>query len=129
MTVPKNCPLCHTNGKVKMMAETPDAYLAKPTVAAVEGCYLIVPKPHLTDVMMLPGRWHVSLRNLLGQVPWYRLGTSFNLSFNSGEAAGQTLPHIHFWVIPRMEDESTPSYKKGTATLISMLNDTTSTAT
>lgn len=116
------CPLCPENGKVNIIAETAIAYLVEAKNSPVENSYLIVPKDHITDITLMLGRWQSSFRLLLVKVPWYTPETPYNVSLNSGRAAGQTLTHLHYWVIPRTEDEASASYGKGTATLIKELN-------
>lgn len=44
----------------------------------------------------------------------------YNISLNIGKLAGQTVKHLHFWVIPRYAD--TPSTGKGLACLIKDAN-------
>lgn len=119
------CPLCPENGKVDIIAMTEDAYLVEPNVSPMEDCFLIIPKEHITDVMELPALWHKSFSAMLMCVPWYAYDTPYTLGLNSGKAAGQTLSHIHYWVIPRPEREGSSTYGKGTATLLKELSQTT----
>jgi len=119
------CPLCPENDKVDIIAMTEDAYLVEAKVSPMEDCFLIIPKQHITDVMELPALWQKSFSAMLTCVPWYTPDAPFTLGLNSGKAAGQTLPHIHNWVIPRREREGSNTYGKGTATLIKELGQMT----
>lgn len=99
------------------------AYLVAPKDSPIDDCYLIVPSSHVTDLRMLPEEWQRAVAHLLDFVPWFDHGlASFNFSLNVGRPAGQTLPHLHFWVIPRSEEMGSLSYGQGTATLIARLN-------
>lgn len=118
-----DCPLCPSNGKVNIVAVTGAAYLVEAKASPIEGCHLIVPTEHITDVARLPSTWQACVHGLLVMLPWDVRSTPFNLSMNLGPAAGQTLPHLHLWVIPRVEEPTKLSYAKGTATLIKELND------
>lgn len=125
VSVPENCPLCPGNGQVSIVAEAHEAYLVKALNADIEDCYLIVPKAHITDPMMLPGRWWIDVRSLFEYIPWRSSSAAYNHSSNYGEAAGQTLEHYHLWFIPRRETILAPSFKKGLATLIKDANEST----
>ncbi len=118
-----NCPLCPTNGKVIIIAEAEVAYLVEAKVSPIEGCFLIVPKDHITELVVLPDLWQVSFGELLLQLPCYSPSLPLNISLNLGRAAGQTLPHLHYWVITRSEEEMRASYGKGMATLIKELDE------
>ncbi len=55
------------------------------------------------------------MRELLPLVP--ELGEHYNLSLNVGKSAGQSVKHLHFWVIKR--EGGLGSSGKGLARLIS----------
>jgi len=117
------CPLCPGNGKVDIMSDRGIAYLVVPKISPVDDCYLIVPTQHITDIRSLPDTWQVAVSYLMNDVPWFVPGESaYNLSLNVGKAAGQTLPHLHFWVIPRTANEEVPSYGLGAATLVQQID-------
>jgi len=128
--VSKDCPFCPANGKVDIIADTKDAYLVEAKNAPLAGCYLIVPKKHVTEMRHMPSRWQIAVQILLTKVPWYASGTPFNLSLNYGRPAGQTLEHLHCWVIPRVvvDSDVPPSYGKGLATLIKEADEASQTA-
>ena len=101
------CPLCPENGKVTILDETLCAYLVRAkdkTGSDLEGRYLIVPKQHITSVDQLPNGWMRHMSHLMKAVPELSEGADYNLSLNYGEAAGQTLRHLHWWVIIRTDD-------------------------
>lgn len=116
-----NCPLCPDNGKVDIIEETKNGYLVEARDQPVPGCFLIIPREHITHISKLPPMWQVDLTDLLDSVPWYTREADFNISLNQGKKAGQTLGHIHFWVFPRGdEQEGSVSYGKGAATLLQL---------
>lgn len=80
---------------------------------------LVVPREHIESPLQLPSDWWKSLTELLVQVPG--LPESYNISLNYGKPAGQTRPHLHFWVIGRLEDE--PASGIGLARLIKLYNE------
>jgi len=82
------------------------------------GNYLIIPKLHVESVVGLPDNWWQDVKELLSKIPGPL--TDYNLSFNIGPAAGQTVKHLHFWVIPRRADE--PASGQGLITLINFRN-------
>jgi diadenosine tetraphosphate (Ap4A) HIT family hydrolase len=110
------CPLCPKNNLLKetIIAQTTDAYLIKAYNSL--GNYLIVPLVHTESPETLPRNWWGSVSELLTHVPH---GEHYNISVNIGADAGQSVKHIHFWVIPRTSGQ--PASGKGFARLI---NDT-----
>lgn len=109
-----NCPFCRSNDKLKgkVIAEIESAYLVQASYGP--GNYLIIPAEHIESALNLPDTWWRDVKTLLSRVP--DLLESYNLSFNLGEEAGQTIKHLHLWIIPRMAGQ--PSSGKGLARLI-----------
>lgn len=98
-----DCLFCLASGKIsrdKVVAETPWAYMIVEYSQIVPGTYMIVPKRHKESVFRLGACFWLSLIWLLRKVPWMGL-SDYNLSINFGKDAGQTIPHIHIWIIPR----------------------------
>jgi diadenosine tetraphosphate (Ap4A) HIT family hydrolase len=110
----QHCPLCPQNGLLKepIVAQTKGAYLMPAHSSPAN--YLIVPLAHTESPHDLPDDWWASVKELLAKVPG--LGDHYNISINLGRNAGQTVKHIHFWIIPRDGDK--PSSGKGFASLI-----------
>lgn len=117
------CPFCLANGKMKsLQAETDLGYLAVPINSPVPGAYLIVPKKHLIDDRNLPDLWQVTRRELLGHVPWIDVWHRNDVT-NNGSDAGQTILHLHEWVIPRSgELPMSTAYRLSLATLVGKAN-------
>lgn len=115
----QNCPLCLGNGifKGEITARTANAYLTPASTRPDN--YLIIPMEHIESLTALPDTWWHDVKELLPSVP--SLPESYNLSFNIGEPAGQTLKHLHLWVIPRFE--GAPSSGRGLATLVERVDE------
>lgn len=78
----------------------------------LEDMYLLLAPDHIEQLK----RWH----NLSESIEWARyvlkLDDDLNISMNIGAIAGQTLPHLHVWLIKRKPN--LPSSCKGLAHLI-----------
>lgn len=74
-----------------------------------EGHTLIIPRDHLTSLDETLRRLGPSLSPAISRVMEYLKNEfspdGFNVGFNSGEAAGQTIDHVHCHVIPRYEGD------------------------
>lgn len=73
-----------------------------------EGHTLVIPKAHTTGLLDTPD---ATLAEVIARVKKVaaHLKTAlpcdgFNICQNNGEAAGQTVPHIHFHIVPRRAD-------------------------
>ena len=78
-----------------------DAYPVMP------GHVLIIPKRHVTSFLQLTDEERIELFSLIDTVMNVLKEnlnvTGFNIGFNIGESAGQTIEHLHCHVIPRYE--------------------------
>lgn len=112
--MPTDCPFCLDNNlfKGEILATSEQGFLT--TNAFMPGNFLIIPKAHIEQPTDLPDTWWVDFKTLLPQVP--NLAGDFNITVNYGKAAGQSLKHLHFWIIPRKSDM--PSSGKGLARFI-----------
>ena len=117
-STPSNCPLCRQNNLLKeiVIADTADAYLIRAYNSP--GNYLLIPTQHTESLADLPDNWWVSVKALLTHLP--DLGNDYNIAINIGAQAGQSIKHIHFWVIPRSDGQAASS--KGFARLIEEVN-------
>jgi diadenosine tetraphosphate (Ap4A) HIT family hydrolase len=113
-----NCPFCLKNNffEGEIIARTPRAYLAANSFSS--GNFLIIPQDHIKNPAKLPGAWWQDMRELLAQTP--KLPADYNVSLNIGRQAGQTIKHLHFWIIPRAA--GTPASGKGLASFIDDAN-------
>jgi diadenosine tetraphosphate (Ap4A) HIT family hydrolase len=115
---PKPCLFCLDNGLLvgEVIATSAGAYLIE--ASSSTGNYLIIPRAHIESLLELPDAWWHEVKALLPQVP--DLAESYNLSINIGKAAGQSMQHLHFWVVPRAEGQ--PASGKGLAKLVDEFN-------
>ena len=74
-----------------------------------EGHCLIIPKRHVRSIDELSDVELKDLYTVLHQSKTLLIETylpdGFNIGINEGEAAGQTVPHLHIHLIPRYEGD------------------------
>ena len=74
-----------------------------------EGHCLIIPKRHVNSIDELSDVELKDLYTVLHQTKILLIETylpdGFNIGINEGEAAGQTVPHLHIHLIPRYEGD------------------------
>jgi len=118
-STPSDCPFCLQNNllSVPILAETDGTFLIDNIT--FPGNYLIIPKAHAEDPGALPDTWWRDVKAMLSSIP--STPESYNLSFNIGRDAGQTVRHLHLWVVPRAAGE--PASQKGLVTLINFRNE------
>jgi diadenosine tetraphosphate (Ap4A) HIT family hydrolase len=121
-TTQPDCPFCRSNNLLKgeVLAETDHAFLVLAQFGSRN--HLIIPSSHTEELTDLPDSWWQDFKALLAKVPG--LTGDYNVSLNYGPEAGQTVKHLHFWIIPR--DAGTPASGKGFARLIDEANQATS---
>lgn len=70
------------------------------------GHVLVIPKNHFADIIEIPeaelGRLIATVKKVALHVASVLKCDGFNILQNNGEAAGQTVRHIHFHIVPRM---------------------------
>jgi len=113
-----DCPFCRSNGLLKgvVIAQTAHTYLLENRSEA--GDYLIIPETHTESLMALPDTWWADVKELLMRIP--KLAPSYNLSLNIGKLAGQSVKHVHLWIVPRYAGQ--PASGKGLTRLIAENN-------
>lgn len=98
----KNCPFCNHTGVIlenELACAIYDRYPVTP------GHILVIPKRHFGDFFQATGAEKEALFDLLEQckdyLERYYKPDGFNIGVNCGEAAGQTIYHVHVHLIPR----------------------------
>jgi diadenosine tetraphosphate (Ap4A) HIT family hydrolase len=101
---PKDCPFCRANNLLKgdVIAESSSAYLIENQFAP--GNYLIIPNDHAESIASLSDTWWKDVKELVANIPDPL--TEYNLSMNIGRQAGQSVKHVHLWIIPRIAGEA-----------------------
>jgi diadenosine tetraphosphate (Ap4A) HIT family hydrolase len=100
---PENCPFCQLGGRV--VAEDELAAALRDREPASRGHTLVVPKRHCTGFFDLTSAEVAACYALL-RAEHERLRAEhrpdgFNIGVNDGEAAGQSIEHVHWHLIPR----------------------------
>jgi L-threonylcarbamoyladenylate synthase len=113
------CPFCLDNGKFKgpILYQNEHLFISRPIHDS--NAFLVIPKLHVEQLLDLPDTWWKDFKRGLQNFP--DVLTDYNLALNYGEVAGQTVRHLHFWIIPRQTGKA--SSGKGLATLLSIIDN------
>lgn len=103
----QNCPFCHPD----IILFEHDLAYAKPDKYPVNpGHLLIIPKRHIADFFLMTEAEKVAMLSLLDEAKHYLDGkhapAGYNVGINVGEAAGQTILHVHMHLIPRYQGDT-----------------------
>ncbi len=106
MDAPNGCPFCSADGALhsnELAHVRPDRYPASP------GHLLIIPRRHVADFFLTTAQERQAMLDL---VDWSKdwiearfAPDGYNLGVNVGEAAGQTIFHVHLHLIPRFRGD------------------------
>ncbi|MGC2456656.1 MAG: HIT family protein [Gallionellaceae bacterium] len=103
----QNCPFCRPAG---ILFENDLAYSHPDKHPVNPGHLLIIPKRHVADFFLTTGAEKVALLSLLDEAKHYLDGkhapAGYNVGVNAGEAAGQTIFHVHLHLIPRYQGDT-----------------------
>jgi len=109
----KKCLFCNfkEDKKGKIVFENGDFICIEQTDDVMIGWCLIVPKRHVETPFELTDKEWISQSSILLQAKKY-LDTKhkpdgYNLGWNVGKTAGQTISHVHLHIFCRFNDEST----------------------
>lgn len=80
--------------------------------ADLEDMFLLLAPDHIETL----SKWHQLADSIAWATYMLKLDDDYNVSMNIGAVAGQTLPHLHVWLIKRQPN--LPSSNKGLAQLI-----------
>lgn len=103
--VADDCPFCGLSDQVELLSETATAMAFLDSYPVSEGHTLIVPKRHVASYFDLTIHEQRALWLLVNRCKKianerYR-PDGFNVGINVGEAAGQSVMHVHIHLIPR----------------------------
>jgi len=103
-----DCPFCAVNPECTSR-ETEHAVAVLDAFPVAEGHTLVVPRRHVGSVYELSAVEQDAIWTLVSRVREQLLTRlapdGFNIGFNDGFAAGQTVPHAHVHVIPRWKGD------------------------
>jgi superfamily II DNA or RNA helicase/diadenosine tetraphosphate (Ap4A) HIT family hydrolase/HKD family nuclease len=102
------CPFC-ANPALQRVAEGPLAFAFRDRFPVSPGHTLIVTRRHVPDFFSCTAEERAALLELVDQVKGALDRElhphGYNVGFNAGEAAGQTVMHVHLHVIPRFHGD------------------------
>ena len=106
----QDCPFCNPDRQIILNSDLVFAVYDKYPVS--KGHILVIPKRHVRNYFDLNKNEMASIWEMVTQVKTIldskNKPQGYNIGFNVGEAAGQTINHVHIHVIPRytgdMED-------------------------
>jgi histidine triad (HIT) family protein len=104
------CEIVRGEEAARAVFETPDTLAFFPLAPAVVGHTLIIPKEHIPDIWSLGDAQAANLaHSTLSVARAIRKALEpdgMNIINSNGEAASQTVPHLHIHVVPRWDHDS-----------------------
>lgn len=104
----QSCPFCRPED---VLFENELAYVKPDKFPVNPGHLLLIPKRHVADFFLTSEAEKVALLALLDQAKKYlderHAPAGYNVGINVGEAAGQTIMHVHLHLIPRYAGDLT----------------------
>jgi diadenosine tetraphosphate (Ap4A) HIT family hydrolase len=99
-----DCPFCRLP-PTRILEANSHAVAVADAFPVSPGHTLVIPRRHSADFFALTGEEVAAVYELLCrmkvQLDATHKPTGYNIGINSGEAAGQTVPHLHVHLIPR----------------------------
>jgi diadenosine tetraphosphate (Ap4A) HIT family hydrolase len=99
------CPFCNPDTERELIVESATAYAIYDKFPVSNGHALIIPKKHCADYFDLTFKEQSAcmfMLNIVKQTLRKKFKPDgFNVGINIGEAAGQTISHVHMHLIPR----------------------------
>jgi diadenosine tetraphosphate (Ap4A) HIT family hydrolase len=103
------CPFCNPDSERELIVESATAYAIYDKFPVNKGHALIIPKRHCSDYFDLSFKEQSACFFMLNKVKEIVSAKfnpdGFNIGINIGEAAGQTVPHVHIHLIPRFKGD------------------------
>lgn len=103
------CPFCNPDSKRELIVESATAYSIFDKFPVNKGHALIIPKKHCSNYFDLSFKEQSACLFMLNKVKEIVSNKfnpdGFNVGINIGDAAGQTIPHVHIHVIPRYKGD------------------------
>ena len=104
---PSECPLCRRIAFGELLRRSPDGLVVafRDAFPLAEGHTLVVPRRHEPDLLGLTREesaalWALAM-DLAAEVKAASGADGLTLGVNVGEAAGQTVAHVHVHIVPR----------------------------
>ncbi len=101
----ENCPFCVPEITRSAWLETPEYRVIYNLAPIVPGHSMVIPKRHVASLLdlseaELAGLFQLARRAVRVLLAEFQ-GTGFDLTVQDGEAAGQSIAHLHVHVVPR----------------------------
>lgn len=108
-----DCPFCRPPNHLLAMPDHPLAHIREDLYPVSPGHLLIIPNRHVANWFELTDEEQQAVMELTNRAKIRLDGTlqpdGYNIGINCGEAAGQTVMHVHCHLIPRYSgDTQTP---------------------
>lgn len=107
------CAIADTESGARLVLRTPEVVAFLPDVPAVLGHVLVIPRKHVADIWALdPPTSRVLAEAVLRVAGAVRSATGaegLNVIQSNGDAAGQTVFHLHVHVVPRTHGDRMPA--------------------
>jgi len=96
-----DCPFCEVE-PARLIEESPLTRTIKDGFPVSRGHLLVTPRRHVSDFFDLTSEERIAVMEALSRAR-QRIDDAdgFNVGFNNGQAAGQTVMHVHVHLIPR----------------------------
>ncbi|MEO8655337.1 MAG: HIT domain-containing protein [Ramlibacter sp.] len=99
-----SCPFC-TLPRTRIVSENEHAVLVADAYPVTAGHMLVIPKRHVGSFFNATSVERSALLELLDaakvMIDMEHRPDGYNIGFNDGSAAGQTVPHLHIHLMPR----------------------------
>lgn len=106
-----SCPFCKVitgNTDKTILFENQIGFVMRDGYPITKGHTLIIPKQHIGSFFDITSEERQALFELVDQAKAQLdneyTPASYNIGINDGEAAGQTIPHLHIHLIPRYNE-------------------------
>lgn len=104
-----DCPFCFPTSDRELISESATVYALMDKYPVSPGHTLIIPKQHVGNYFELPERAKAACWLMVDRARMLLAARfqpdGFNVGINVGDAAGQTIPHVHIHVIPRFRGD------------------------
>ena len=101
----EDCPFCNPEISEISFLSSPDFYVIYNQAPILPGHSLVIPKQHYESLLDLPLTMSHEMMNLSMHAVRILMkifhAEAFDWTIQDGEAAGQTVPHLHLHLIPR----------------------------
>jgi diadenosine tetraphosphate (Ap4A) HIT family hydrolase len=106
-----NCPFCNNPDIKERIIYKDDLVMAFPTnLPITPGHVLICPTRHIANVDDLTDNELLAIKNLIlklkNSLSKAVSAQGFNIAWNEGISAGQSIDHLHIHIVPRKEGDS-----------------------